>query len=254
MVGPGVSPLTRRAGLAGALALLAGGGRADAVPLRIATGDYPPYTDPRRADGGIVSARLRAAFAQQGLATRFEFMPWARALEQTRLGLYDASSYWWSDEELPRDFLLSRPLVSNALRWLRRRDRPLREGDTVALVHGYNYPPGVLAELRRLRLRTQSVHQDLAGIRMLLLARVQAIPVDEGNACELVAALGAAEREALLLEPAGEPLDLRPGVVLLPRRLAQSEARLHRLNAGLAATLPDEALRHGERCRRLARG
>lgn len=254
MAGSTTLPLNRRAGLSAVMALLAAGARAGAAPLRIATGDYPPYTDPRRADGGIVTARLRAAFAQQGLSAQFEFMPWARALEQTRQGLYDASSYWWRDEELPRDFLLSRPLVSNALRWLRRRDRPLRAGDTVALVRGYNYPPGVLTELRRLRLRQQPVNQDLAGIRMLLLSRVQAIPVDEGNACELVGRLSAAERETLTLDPADAPLDLLPGVVLLPRRLALSEQRLQRLDAGLAATLPAPALALGERCARLARG
>jgi polar amino acid transport system substrate-binding protein len=244
-------PLTRRAGLLGLVAPL--DVATAAKPLRIASGDYPPYADPRRADGGIVTARLRAAFAQQGVTTHFEYMPWARALEQTRRGFFDASSYWWSDEELPRDFHLSRPLVSNALRWLRRRDRPLRPGDTVALVLGYNYPPGVQAALRRLRLRSQTVHQDLAGIRMVLLARAQAIPVDEGNACELVAQLSQKERDLLTLQPAAEPLDLQPGVVLLPRVLAQSGERLRLLNAGLAATLPPLALVRGEVCTRLTR-
>lgn len=248
MASPPNAPWTRRLALGGGLALLGHPAVVAGATLRIATGDYPPYTDPRRADGGIVTARLRAAFVQQGIATRFDYLPWARALEQTRAGAYDASSYWWTDDELPRDFWLSRPLVHNVLRWLTRRDRPLRDGDTVALVRGYNYPPGVQAALQRGRLRAQFVNQDLAGIRMLLLSRVQAVPVDEGNACDLLNALTAGERAALSLDPSAKPLDLRPGVVLLPRRLASSAQRLQQLEAGLAATLPSLALSSAERC------
>ena len=120
------STLTRRAGLS-LLAMPVLPRAATARPsntVRIATGDYPPYTDARQPDGGMVTARLRAALAHQGLEARFEFLPWARAKEETRVGHFDASSYWWIDDDLRRDFLLSRPVVSNALRWLRLRSPP----------------------------------------------------------------------------------------------------------------------------------
>ncbi len=239
------SQITRRAGLALLAAPLAA---AADESLRIATGDYPPYTDPRQQDGGFVCQRLRLAYAQQGITVRFEFLPWARAMLETRQGAFDASCYWWTNADLPADFLLSRPIVRNRLLWLRLRSQPLRKGSVVALVRGYTYPSGVAASLRRLQLVRQTVYNDAAGIRMLLRGRVTAIPLDEGNACELLAPLTPAERELLTLAPSQQALDELDGVVVLPRKLPQSAARLAQLNAGLAATLSKQALASAAPC------
>lgn len=211
--------------------------------LRIATGDYPPYTDPRRGDGGLVNARVRAAFAQQGISLNWVWLPWSRALEETRAGRYDALSYWWAGDELADDFLRSSPLVRNALRWLRRRDQPLRAGAAVAWVIGYNYPPPVLAEVQRLGLRKLPVRDDLAGVRLVLAGRAAALPVDSGNACALLQErLDRSQRELLMLEPEKQALDLRSGHLLLPRARAGSAGLLASFEAGLAATLKDAAL------------
>ncbi len=245
--------LTRRAGLS-LLALQALPREARARPsntVRIATGDYPPYTDARQPDGGLVTARLRAALAVQGLEARFEFLPWARAKEETRAGHFDASSYWWADDNLRRDFLLSRPLVSNALRWLRLRSRPLRLGDAVAVMLGYNYPKPVQHSMRQLKLKPQVVHSHLTGVRMVLHERVAAIPVDEGNACALLASFTAAERSSLVLSPAQQPMDLRPGLVIFPKALPGSAALQRQLDAGLQATLTETTLLNTPLCTEL---
>ena len=242
--------LTRRASL-GLLALPALPqtvlGR-PSTTVRIATGDYPPYTDARQPDGGVVTARLRAALAQQGLEARFEFLPWARAKQETLLGRFDASSYWWVDDNLGRDFLMSRPVISNALRWLRLRSRPLRTADSVAVVLGYNYPLPVRQAVQQLQMKPQVVHNDLAGVRMVLRERVAAIPVDEGNACALLSSFSAAERALLVLSPAKQPLDLRAGVAILPKVLPHSTALLRQLNAGLLATLTEAQLANTSLC------
>lgn len=211
--------------------------------LQVATGDFPPYTDPRRGDGGLVNARVRAAFAQQGLSLNWVWLPWARALEETRAGRYDALSYWWAGDELADDFLRSRPLVRNALRWLRRRDQPLRAGAAVAWVIGYNYPPPVLAEVQRLGLRKLPVRDDFAGMRLVLARRAAALPVDSGNACALLQErLDSSQRDLLTLEPGKPALDLRSGHLLLPRARAGSAGLLASFEAGLAVTLKESSL------------
>lgn len=249
------STLTRRAGLS-LLALPVLPHAATARPrntVRIATGDYPPYTDARQPDGGLVTARLRAALAQQGLEARFEFLPWARAKEETRVGRFDASSYWWIDDDLRRDFLLSRSVVSNALRWLRLRSRPLQAGDRVAMVLGYNYPKPVQQAMQQLQLKAQVVHNDQTGVRMVLHGRVAAIAVDEGNACALLSSLNSAERASLVLSPGQQPLDLRAGSVILPKVLPGSAALLRQLDAGLQATLTEASLLNTSLCTELDR-
>ncbi len=249
------STLTRRAGLS-LLALPGLPHAATARPsttVRIATGDYPPYTDARQPDGGVVTARLRAALAHQGLDARFKFLPWARAKEETRAGHFDASSYWWSNEDLRRDFLLSRPVIGNALRWLRLRSRALQAGDRVAMVLGYNYPKPVQQAMQQLQLKPQVVHNDLTGVRMVLHGRVAAIAVDEGNACALLSSISAAERALLVLSPAPQPLALRPGLVILPKVLPGSAALLRQLDAGLQATLTEDNLLDTPLCTELDR-
>src|SRR5574343_387520 len=67
---------------------------ANTQTLRIATGELPPYATQARADQGIALDIVRRAFALAGYQVQFHFLPWARAQQETRQGLFGASAYW----------------------------------------------------------------------------------------------------------------------------------------------------------------
>ncbi len=66
---------------------------AAAQPLRLATGnDYAPFADAREQEGGVAIALVREAFANVGREVLLTYTTWARALEETRLGRFDATA------------------------------------------------------------------------------------------------------------------------------------------------------------------
>lgn len=95
-----------------ALALLLLPGAALAQPLRLATGnDYAPFADERELDGGVAIALVREAFAGAGRPVQVSFTTWARALEETRLGRFDAAAPFVPSPERQASFHYSSTLI-----------------------------------------------------------------------------------------------------------------------------------------------
>lgn len=66
---------------------------ADQQLLRLGCGFYPPFIDPNKPQGGLLSELLIEAGKIAGY--RFEFVddvPWARLIEEVKLGIYDGLS------------------------------------------------------------------------------------------------------------------------------------------------------------------
>lgn len=95
-------------------------------PLRLAANVWPPYTDQRLLNGGLVSDLVQCALHRAGYTTVQTEVPWARALLGLRTGRYDvAISAWYSDERSEYAYF-SQPYLINQVRLVQRRGRSIR--------------------------------------------------------------------------------------------------------------------------------
>jgi polar amino acid transport system substrate-binding protein len=71
----------------------------DTAPtVRLAVGEWPPYITESAPDGGPFLDRAVDVFEAAGYRVVIDWMPWNRALELTRQGIYDATLPWYDTE------------------------------------------------------------------------------------------------------------------------------------------------------------
>lgn len=159
---------------------------ADAPPLRIATGEWRPWVGRALPRGGPITRLVEEAMARRGRKVEWIWLPWARALEETRGGRHDATVLWSPAPDRLRDFLYSAPLVR--LHWLfhyRRGDAfdwstmaDLR-GRRVGVTLGYWYGEEFAAAERAGTFVVDEAPTDLDNLRKLAEGRVSLVPLEE---------------------------------------------------------------------------
>ena len=107
----------------GLLLACVGGASAQPETLRIATGELPPYASSARADQGMSLHIVRQAFARAGVQVEYVFLPWTRALVETRDGKWDATAAWGRNAERDKGLLVSDNVLTEQWQILYRSDR-----------------------------------------------------------------------------------------------------------------------------------
>ena len=208
--------------------------------VQVATGEFPPYATASRTDQGIALNVVRRAFELVGYRVQYTFLPWSRAQVETRNGQWDASAHWGASTERREMFLLSDNILTEQWQLLHRRDTPLQwstladlQPYTLGLVRDYTYTPELWAEARAGRLRHETPTNDLSSLRMLLLGRIDVLPIERNVACDLLAKqFTAAERDKLMAHPK-RMTDSFTTHVLFPPQKPGSEALRQAFNRGL---------------------
>jgi len=211
-----------------------------AAPLRIATGEWPPYATQSRADQGIALEIVRRAFALSGYQVEYHFLPWTRAQQETKAGQFDASAYWGASAERKRDFLLSDNVLTEQWLIVHRRALPLKwtelrdlKGYTVGFIRDYTYTPEFWQLVKSGELKGDNTPNDLAGLRKMLLGRMDAMPMERNVACDL---LGRHFKPAEAAQIAAHPrafTDSFTTHLILPPQVSRSALLLADFNRGL---------------------
>ncbi|MES2949337.1 MAG: transporter substrate-binding domain-containing protein [Pseudomonadota bacterium] len=208
--------------------------------LKIATGELPPYMTAARADQGISLNVVRRAFELAGYQVEYVFLPWSRALAETRLGKWDATAAWGNNPERNPPFFVSDNVVTekwvfvyrNAVKfsWSTLADlKPYR----VAMIQDYTYTPEMWAMANAGDFKSDKMPNDAAAIKMLLLDRVDVVPMERNVACDVLQKnFTDADAAKLSVDPK-QMTDTFTSHVLLPRSLADSATRAADFNAGL---------------------
>jgi len=198
---------------------------AQAEPLRIASGEYPPFTGSSQTDGGIVNARISQIAQAIGYEVEFEYFPWMRSLELTRGGRYFGTSYWYYNADRETDFIHVGPVVENRLVLFRRVDRDLPEwatiadlrGITIGAVTGYTYTDDFWDLAESGVLTVELAQSDAANLRKLFSGRIDAYPMSEEVGHSLIRELFSSEEAAqITIEEA--PLTVNRGYLLVSRK------------------------------------
>ncbi|PJI46334.1 MAG: protein kinase [Pseudomonas sp.] len=217
------------------LALL--GATAQAQTLRVATLEWAPYVGSDLPGNGLASRILNEALALNGDKAELVFLPWQRALNETREGRFDALMPAYLSAERREDFYTSMPLLDSQLGFFRRRDRALpidpHNLDSlrpyrIGVVRGYvNQSAFDAADF----LNKDVVSSDWQNLEKLLRGRIDLAVVDRYTGYQLLSQNAPALREQLeFVEP---PLEVKPLYVLVPKKRAEGQALAASLDRGL---------------------
>ena len=221
-------------------AVLAVTGLAQANPttLRIATGEYEPFTGQNLPNGGIVNGRVQAIANAAGFDVEFNYMPWKRALEGTRHGAFPAGSYWAYNSDREDDFIHVGPVLSVQVLFAVRDDAEIQDwsdlndfsGLRIGVVPGYTYTTELHEMGENGNLTLSDAPSDEANLKKLLAGRIDAFPINDVVGKHLIRRIFSEEEQARL-RFLPTPLLQTPGYLLVSRSAPGG--------ANLAATLQD---------------
>ncbi|MGC4008574.1 MAG: transporter substrate-binding domain-containing protein [Pseudomonas sp.] len=213
------------------------GANTQAQTLRVATLEWAPYVGSDLPGNGLASRILNEALALNGDKAELVFLPWQRALNETREGRFDALMPAYLSADRSQDFYTSMPLLDSQLGFFRRRDRALpinpRDLDTlrpyrIGVVRGYVNQEGFDAADF---LNKDVVSSDWQNLEKLLRGRIDLAVVDRYTGYQLLSQNAPALREQL--EFVDPPLEVKPLYVLVPKKRAEGEALAASLDRGL---------------------
>ncbi len=81
----------------------------EARDIKMTTVDWPPYYGAEMEDNGVITVIVKAAFEKVGHNASIKFMPWKRALKETKEGIYDVAMGGYHTEERAKTYLFSDP-------------------------------------------------------------------------------------------------------------------------------------------------
>lgn len=92
--------------------------------LEIATGEYAPLTGENFSDGGPVTAIVTAVLQRMNRQITVAYVPWKRADDGVRKGVYWAAFPYVKSPEREKVFLFSSPVAKTASGFFTRMDSP----------------------------------------------------------------------------------------------------------------------------------
>ncbi|PIA70334.1 amino acid ABC transporter substrate-binding protein [Ectopseudomonas toyotomiensis] len=192
--------------------------QAEPQKLRIGTGDWAPYVDQERSDGGALARLISAVFAEEGYQVEFIFHPWDRNVLMLQQGqLHAIMPYSCSPSRLNYG-ICSDPLVRGEIVLFHRRDQAFDWTTVEDLLKyhigttlGYSYGPAFDEALQAGRLSVEQNGKEDTSFRLLELGRIDLHPQDR--------AVGYAMLNRLFPEDGGK-------IVHHPRQLNTEPLRL----------------------------
>ncbi|MDX5372111.1 substrate-binding periplasmic protein [Pseudomonas alcaligenes] len=207
--------------------------------LQISVGDWPPYLSTDQRHNGVMAHIISDLFAAEGYKVNFRFLPWPRAYSEAAAGKFDATGVWMHKGEREADFLFSEPLLNEQFVFFHLKSMPFdwqRFDDLTGMTLGggleYSYGPAFDAFLARGKVRMERVSSDQQNFEKLLKERIVLYPqeLNVGYAA-LRSQFTPAERARITHHP--KPLLVNQSYLMLPKRLAGSEALVQRFNQRL---------------------
>lgn len=212
----------------------------EAETVRIASGEWAPFASELLPDHGPVNSLINQVFKEAGYDTTFIYLPWKRALNETRLGRYVATSFWYYNAEREADFIHVGPVSQETLAFLRLRTTP--EPAWTSLADLADYRIGAVAgltyttEFRDLAqkgaLDVRIGPNDEANLRKLLAGRIDLYPVSLAVARYILATKFTAEERAQF-EVSKHTLSVVKGYILFARSAPNVESIVRDFEAAL---------------------
>lgn len=152
--------------------------------VNLATHESPPYSGGKLENKGVLAEIVAAAFKKEGYIAKISVVPWKRALNGTKTGVYDGLFGRWYRKNREKWFMYSSLLISNEFIFLKRRESNLSfNGDYSILKHyrigyirGYANPPGI--ESIKDSIKIEMVTDSIQNLKKLEAGRLDLIMID----------------------------------------------------------------------------
>jgi len=224
------------------LILLAGTTVLRAETISIASGEYPPWTSESLPNGGYINRLVKEAFALADIDVNFDYMPWKRALEATRLGKYHASAFWGENQDRNEDFLHSQTIDNIYFVFFYNKqhyDKPFEwktlselSAYKIGATRGYTYSKEFWDLHKQDKLRLSISNSDIDSLGKLIRGKIDLFPISEFTGKYLLHR-NFSKTEIELLSISTKPLSDGKNYILFPKILAKSKDYLKLLNSGL---------------------
>jgi polar amino acid transport system substrate-binding protein len=155
------------------------------VRITLANGEWPPLLGEKLPQHGAASQIVSRAFALRGIEVQYQFVPWKRALEQTRSGDFAGTLLWSLNEDRKNSFLISDPVYRSQTVLFYHSAKPIHwqqltdlKGLRMGVTNGYSY--GMQWEKLRQQgfFKTDVANTDLQNLSKLLSQRIDAFPCE----------------------------------------------------------------------------
>ncbi len=211
--------------------------------IDLVTDPWPPYIAPELDQQGFITEITRQAFKRAGLELKTSFLPWKRAIEHGKAGVYQGVLGAFYNDERPLFFYFSDSIGSSEIVLFKRKDRDIPftklsdlDGLSIGVINGYFYYQEFEDAENVLKV---SAHSHQKNLERLLKGRVDLIIADK--------MVGSYMLNRHFPERANEIEPLIPSLatediyILFPKALPDSKAARDAFNLGLEQIKQDGA-------------
>jgi len=208
--------------------------------ITIATLEYSPWTGKNLKDNGFVNHVIAEAFNRKGYAVTYTYLPWKRAVTESRSGNYSALSYVYWSKDWEKDFYLSDPISEEKIVFFHLKSDPIKAWKTLddlkdykfGATRGYTYTKEFWRAAESKRLNVEVTTTDKQNFQKLLTGRIDIFPSGLVNGYSILhKEFDASESDRIAYD--ANPLSETTGHLAFPRSRKNSESLLRIFNQGL---------------------
>lgn len=161
--------------------------------VRLSTGYWPPYLDPKSPGNGLAGTLIKEAFQTQGVDVTFQFLPWSRALRVAESPEFQGTAIWSCTDDRAKKYLLSNPILpfryvfyqrtSDKIEWQIPLDLNKKK---IGLTQDYAYGQVLEEAIEKNLVTTETTTSDEGNFRKLLKNRIDLFPMDPVAGQEMI--------------------------------------------------------------------
>lgn len=219
--------------------LMAYGAHAQKVSL--VANIWPPYVDAALPDDGLAMKIVKTAFKRVGYTPEIRIEKWDKALEGSKLGVYEIAGAIWKSDERQKKLLFSDAYLKNNIILLANTNSKIEfnslsdlEGILVGVLKDYEYDPKFMKDPKILKFQANRLTQNLIAVQQ---GKLDVAVADRRLALyELKHFMGNNRADFRFLP---KPLSSRKLYIAAPKANAESKNLIAKFNQGLAAIKKD---------------
>jgi polar amino acid transport system substrate-binding protein len=209
--------------------------------ITIATLEYSPWTGKNLKDNGFVNHVITEAFQRKGYTLKYAYLPWQRAVKETKDGKYSALSYVYWSKDREKEFYLSDPINAEKIVLFHLKSHPIKDWKTLddlknykfGATRGYTYTKEFWKAAESKRLEVDVTDSDKQNFQKLLAGRIDIFPSGLVNGYNILQKeFDASESDLISFHP--KPLSETTGHLAFTKSSKNSENLLRIFNQGLA--------------------
>jgi polar amino acid transport system substrate-binding protein len=209
--------------------------------INISTLEYSPWTGKNLKDNGFVNHVITEAFQRKGYTVKYTYLPWKRAVIETKNGGFSALSYVYFSKDREKEFHLSDPINEEKIVLFYLKSNPIKDWKTLddlknykfGATRGYTYTKEFWEAAEAIRLEVDVTDSDTQNLKKLLVGRIDIFPSSLVNGYSILQKeFDVSNSDLISFHP--KPLSKTTGHLAFTRSRKNSEDLLQIFNQGLA--------------------